>query len=520
MGAYQPYFLSDMFRAAGVKTISKSAEFIEVRLPPTYGDETKTPNKPRPDQVAVLNMALKDNRFGNYSEPGVGKTVVAQALALYWIFEGERCLVVMPPILLEQFQESFVDCFVGVEKFANMHLLNQEPAKRNPLMAAWKENNNWPQVMLVSYEMFLKLHGELKGAYKVLMCDEGQNLKNHESKTFAAVEELLGRWDDTILHIMTGTPAHRDLQDTYALIKLTNPGAYGGLREFQNRHCVYQRINLKTPKVIIGRNGKKKSIKHFTKLVGFRNIGEINKALYKNGVRITKDKVSQLEAPVISIVPVSLSKGHKALYDKLSKERVLEIDDRLISALEDQALRQKLLQIVTFPELFIDHGVKIENNILEGVDEILDGIDTLSTKVILFANYKQSVKYLAQRYEKYNPAILNGDVTDKAAQKKKFLEDPTCRMLVANPESAGVGLNLQGVCHNVIFVEPTAIPGDFKQAMDRVFRTGQFKRVNVWIMKALQTISPKAIESMLAREGAIQAVNRDRESLLSAIVGR
>lgn len=515
----KPYLLSDMFKLAGVNNISKSADHIEIRLPPTYGDETMTPNVPRPDQVAVLNMALKTNRFGNYSEPGVGKTVVAQAFALYWIFEGEKCLVVMPPILLGQFQESLSESFIGSEDFIECHLLDDAPKARERLFTEWKEKNSWPQVLLVSYEMFLKLHADLKGVYNVLIPDEAQNLKNHESKTFAAVEEILGRWDDTILHLMTGTPAHRDLMDTYALIKLTNPGAYGGLRDFQSRHCVYKKFKLKEPKEIITKGGKKKKITSFTKLAGFKNIGELNKNLYKNAVRITKDKVSKLDPPVIHIVPVKLSKDHKALYDKLSKERVLELEDRLISALEDQALRQKLLQIVTFPELFVDPGVKIQNNILEGVDEIIDGIDMANTKVIVFANYKQSVKYLAERYKQYNPAILNGDISDKEAQKQKFLKDPTCRMLVANPESAGVGLNLQSVCHNIIFAEPTAIPGDFKQAMDRVFRTGQFKRVNVWILKALKTLSPKAIESMMAREGAIQAVNRDRESLLNVIVG-
>lgn len=514
--SHTPYLLADMFKSAGIRNINKAAEFIEVRLPPDYDDPEQKPNKPRADQIAVLNLALKGNRFGNYSEPGVGKTVVAQAFGLYWVFEGERCLVVMPPILLGQFKESLAETFVGSEKFASLHILNDSPAKRAKLMAEWRANNTWPSFMCVSYEMFLKLHKELKGIYNVLIPDEAQNIKNYDSNTFHAVREVLGNWDDTILHLMTGTPAHRDLQDCYALIKLTNPDAYSSFREFQNRHCVYKRFELKVGKQIKTKSGMKE-VKHFTKLTGFKDIGSIHAALYKNGVRITKDKVSKLEKPVISIKSVELSADHKKLYDKLSKERILEIGDRLISAVEDQSLRQKLLQIVTFPELFVDEGVKIHNNILEMADTLIDGIDTNETKVIVFANFKESVRVLAKRYEKFNPAILNGDVSNKEAQKQKFLNDPTCRMLVANPESAGVGLNLQGVCHNVIFVEPTGVPGDFKQAMERVYRTGQFKRVNVWIIKALKTLSPRAIESMLAREGAIHAVNRDRQSFLSFI---
>lgn len=513
----EPYLLSDMFKAAGVKNINPSAFHIRVELPPDYDDPEQKPRTPRPDQIAVLNMALKVNRFGNYSEPGVGKTVVAQAFSLYWVFEGEKILVIMPPILLEQFAESLRETFVNSEKFLRVHQLNDTKAKREKLFAEWKSNDSWPEILLVSYELFMKLHEQFKGVYNVLVPDEAQNLKNCESKVFESVYSLLGGWEDTRLHLMTGTPAHRDLLDTYALIKLTNPSAFSSLREFKSRHCVYKTFDLKEAKKIKTKTGKTIDKKSFTKLMGFKNIGEINSALYKNGVRITKDKVSALQKPVISIVPVTLSPEHKALYKRLADERILEIGDRLISAVEDQSLRQKLLQIVTFPELFVEEGVNIRNNVLELVDELVDSVGIKTTKVIVFANFKQSVKFLADRYKEFNPAILNGDISNKEAQKQKFLKDPTCRMLVANVESAGVGLNLQGVCHNIIFCEPTGVPGDMRQGMDRVNRTGQMNRVNIWIVKALGTISPKSIENMLAREGAIQAVNRDRESMQSFI---
>ena len=513
------YLLSDMFTAAGIKDIPASANYIEVRLPPDFDDEEGRWNKPRPDQIGVLNMAMKSQRFGNYSEPGVGKTVVAQALGLYWIFSGERCLVVMPPILLYQFKESLSETFYGSDKFVYSHVLDDEPAKRSKLFAKWKEENSWPGFLMMSYEMYLRLHLEFKGIYNVLICDEAQNLKNVDSKTYSAVLELLGKWDDSILHLMTGTPAHRDLLDCYALIKLTNPKAYSSLRDYQSRHCVYKKIKLKEPKIVRGKNGKEKKIESFTKLAGFKNIAGIHQALYANGCRITKDKVVQLQKPVVSVVPVKLDKTHKELYDRLSKERVLEIGDRLISALEEQALRQKLLQIVTFPELFVEDPGSIVNNILLTVDGLLDMIPLEETKVILFANYKESVKQLAKRYEKYNPAILNGGVSNPEAQKNKFLKDLTCRMLVANPESAGVGLNLQSVCYNAIYAEPTGIPGDFKQALERIFRTGQKFQVNCWILKAMETISPNAIKNMYLREGAIRAMNRDKESLLKAASG-
>ena len=135
--------------------------------------------------------------------------------------------------------------------------------------------------------------------------------------------------------------------------------------------------------------------------------------------------------------------------------------------------------------------------------------------MILFVNFRETVARYTEFFADLNPATMNGDLspTQRKAMTEKFLHDPTCRLLVANPRSAGAGFNFQGVSHTVIFAEPTGSPGEFKQAMDRVVRPGQLWQCNIYVLKALETLAPNAIRNMLKRDGDIGQVTLDPRTL-------
>lgn len=509
----ETYTLHTFLREAGIAAPAEWMKSVPVELPPDIDDPTQTPSKPRPDQVVALNRAIKHPVYGLYNEPGTGKTVVAQASCCHWASVGEQSVIVMPPILLWQFDESLRETFIGIEKHVSLHVLCEDPKKRKALKELWAAAKE-PDLILVSYEMYLREYEFLKKR-NVKVFDEAQNLKNEGSKTYRAVEDWVNaNKREVSCLLMTGTPAHTDLRDVYSLTRLTNPRAYASRKHFESRHCNYENVMLKTP--IRTKSGKE--VRSQRVLTGFRNVENMSRNVYEFAMRVTKDKVSNLDKPTVSILPIKLSDSHHSLYKKLSKERLLEVDGELITAIQAQSLRQKLLQIVTCPELFLDAGTPLDNQVLEAAQTIIDGMDINETKIILFMNFKQTVKFVANRFSQYNPAILNGDVTDKKAQKNKFLKDPTCRMLVANVESAGVGLNLQGVCHTAVFLEPTGVPGDFKQAVERVWRNGQRWKVNIHLIKALRTIAPRAIDNMLGRESLIKRVNKDSYSLLDELI--
>ena len=240
---------------------------------------------------------------------------------------------------------------------------------------------------------------------------------------------------------------------------------------------------------------------------GYTDVPKMRKALYKNARRVLKSEVLTIKDPTIVEVPVKLDTAHLTLYKKLVKERLLEYKQEIIIADNAQSLRMKCLQIVTCPELFVEE-MKFKNRIVEACKTIIDGMDVRKSKVIIFSNFQDSIQNLDSYFSEFNPALIyGGSHTEK--NRQKFLRDDSCRVMIGHPKSAGVGHNFQSVCHTVIFAEPTGVPGDFRQCMDRVLRSGQENLVNVWILKALGTISPKATQEMLRKAEEAQQVNQD-----------
>lgn len=488
--------LDDYFKAAKLKLTVPFAPYIELKFPP------------RKHQISGLNKLLTNDKYGLYDKPGTGKTMIAHAYCLYWISEGQRCICVMPPDLVYQFQEELFEVYQGSSKFVNCHILNQSPVKRQKLYDQWTKDRSWPEIMLISYQMFAREYKTLMKRYKVGVFDEAHNLKNPSSKIYNQVMEWQRQRGGTASVFMTGTPSHNELVDTYSLIEFTNPQAYASFGHFERTHCQYKKIYLRTP--MRGKRGQ--LIRSIKKRVGYMNKDRLRKNLYKNGRRILKEQVMEIQQPTIIEVPVKLDTGHMTLYKKLVKERLLKLKEELIIATNAQALRQKCLQIVTCPELYIDE-MKFSNQVVKTCHTLIEGIDINETKAIIFCNYQDSVRTLAQYFEQYNPALMYG-ASDTEKNRQKFLKDDTCRLLIANPKSAGAGFNFQDVCHNIIFAEPTGVPGDFQQCMDRVHRSGQKNLVNVWVVKALGTISPKATQEMLRKEGEAQQVHLDVHSFL------
>lgn len=491
--------------------------------------------KPRPDQVVGLNRMLCNLRFGLFDDPGCGKTVQMQAKAMQMIYEGNKCLLLMPPVLLGQFVESLCETFTGPERYVSWHVLCEGPAGRLKCYERW-EKEGWPDMLLMSYEMFVNETRIPKGHrgrprlahiwrehYRVIDCDEGHKLCGHDTILHNLLDWHCGEPDESMLNIATGTPMPTTPLNAYGLIHLLNPKAYQDYNQFERLHAEYTRIRLSEPRIM--GNGKK--IETVYKLSGFRNQQKIRDNLYQFGRRVIKEQVLDLKEPQIIELPVVLGSEHMRLYKRLEKERILEYKGEIVAGgITEQRLRQALLRIVTNPEAFMPDGKQVYNAVLDTTLELIQGHgDALPdengfpNKIILFCNLRATAAFLKKAFAAYNPIVLNGDTPDKDRARKAFTSDPTCRLLIANPESAGFGLNFQGVCKTCIFIEPTSVPGEFKQAMERIYRNGQYYWVQVYILRASGTIAPKATRDMLERTKEINKVNQD-EVILSTYYRR
>jgi SNF2 family DNA or RNA helicase len=512
MAANRPQTLQEYFTSAGVKHPIAFAQHIDVILPEL---KEGVASKPMKHQKSGLTLCLANDRYALYDDPGTGKSLQSYAYILYWLSEGQKTVAVMPPVLLDQYVEEFFSTMRGADKYADALILNQSPAKRKELYKQWEKEGDCPTLLCMSYQMFSKEHEQVKKlGYRVMVCDEAHALKTTTIDTYKRVEKFINQKGGTSFLAMSGTPDPNELHDFYGLTRLTNPTAYPSMRGWDLTHSLWKRIILKEP--ITSRRGK--MIRSIKIRDGYKRTDLLRENVYKNARRVLRSSVGEIKEPTVKEIAVKLHPSHRALYKKLMRERILELPDgEIITALNEQSLRQKALQIATCPDLFVGEKLTFPNHILQAVDTIIEGVNLKATKIILFCNFRASVELVAERFSKYNPAVIYGGSNSKK-NKEKFLNDDTCRMLVANPISAGVGLNLQFQSHTVVFVEPTGVPGTFKQASERVIRHGQEKEVTIYILKALGTIAGKATKQMRRKSGQSQEVHRDKTTLLDHFI--
>lgn len=501
------------------------------------------PRTPRDCQLEAVDQMLSNTRFGIYDEPGVGKTMPSQITTLCHCALGNKTVIVMPPVLLLQYEKALRADFPGVSDYFSWHILREVPARRKKLYAKWDEGG-WPDILMMSYQMFRKLRkktyekvkwpnggsyfkeipGELSNVleqqnYVVLIPDEAHKLKNPLSDTHKVVAEFLLQEGGAAFYPMTGTPIYNTVSDAYGLIKLVSPGLYESLDAFKYQHEVE------------GSDGQGRPI-----VVGFKNLDRLHENLYKNARRYTKGQALALKEPHIDLVDVELDPAHMKLYKQILNERWAEKEGEVLDLTTQQKLRMVLAQAVSNPEMFSDEGAKVQNNLIEMIEEWLEtfGVGGLRLderglplgngqveKCIVFCHFNASVESLMRKLEKYNPVSIYGGNTARQndANKEKFENPQAYPLLVANAESGGVGLNFQYVCRYEVFAEPMSVPGLFKQAVDRVDRDGQLYAPEIKVLRAVGTAYPGAIRNMLRKATEAQEVVRDPKTMFNQLLG-
>ena len=532
--------LSEFFNKANIQQYAEWSSSVPVT--PSGREDFA----PRHYQIAALNhMVCNLPRAANWSDPGTGKTLVLQAFMLLMAGLGNKSVAVMPPTLVEQFNNSFHRDFPGFEQHISFCVISSDIKKRVKQIEQLNAEG-WPDMLLMSYNVFVGTdRAKVKGGaleskkkrklteedqkyqwakripitgynfrwevlthlgYNLLITDESHKLKNVSSSVHKAVKMFAEPWlgdSSNGLILSTGSPIETNVEDAYGLINLLDPKRYGTKHAFDSTHCDLDPFTL------------------YRKVRGYRNLNHLYQGLYAKGYRITKQEAFPEMPPVqYSELIIDLYTDHKALYNKLVDEQVLNLQDTLIDATKQQRMYQYVQQILLRPDKFTDKAPK-KNAMLEAIDGILDGLG--DRKVLVYAWYTDSIEMLKQYYKTWNPAVVNGSVTGakRELQKMKFIADDSCRMAILNPVSGGVGIDgFQGVCSYAIFAEVFPHPGGFHQAVGRLDRSGQKETVSVYLLVPKDTIAVKLRNDLCRKEGDIQQVVQDKRAVIEDMLGK
>ncbi|KAI2603034.1 recombinational repair protein [Hypoxylon fragiforme] len=364
-------------------------------------------------------------------------------------------------------------------------------------------------VIIVSYETLRLNVEELKNTQIGLMlCDEGHRLKNGDSRTFTALNNL----QVTRRVILSGTPIQNDLSEYFSLISFANPGLLGNRLEFRKR--------FELP-ILRGRDA---DASEHERSKGDECLGELLGVVNKFIIRRTNDILSKyLPVKYEHVVFCNLAPFQLDLYNYFIKSPDIQALLRgkgsqplkAITLLKKLCNHPDLLNLADdlpgcedfWPEDYTpkdsrgrDRDVKPwYSGKMRVLDRMLARIrqDT-NDKIVLISNYTSTLDLFAQlcRHRAYGHLRLDGTMNVSKRQKlvDKFNDpDGSEFVFLLSSKAGGCGLNLIGANRLVLF-DPDWNPAADQQALARVWRDGQKKDCFVYRFIATGTIEEKIFQ--------------------------
>lgn len=227
----------------------------------------------------------------------------------------------------------------------------------------------------------------------------------------------------------------------------------------------------------------------------------------------------------------SLDRHQEMHYHDVAENLMLLLDDekpstiyRLLTAMQLIACGRRITSIDTHLKsepFYADAGDDSR------LDCLLDNLQTLSDKVIIFCRYSFEIhrvtEALAAQYGAESVVQFYGELPLKAREASIRAFEGPVRFLVANRVCAGYGLNLQ-FCHQVVYYSNDWDFATRIQSEDRVHRIGQDEEVNIYDIYAEDTIDERIMKCLLRKENLVESFkdrlkSKNREALRNWVNG-
>ncbi|WP_235836404.1 DEAD/DEAH box helicase [Enterococcus timonensis] len=344
-------------------------------------------------------------------------------------------------------------------------------------------------VYLINREnvVWLVEHFKRDWPFKTVIIDELSSFKDPSAKRFKALRKVRPFMERVIG--LTGTPAPNSLLDLWPQIYLLDQGERLGktITEYRSK---YFTPGQKNGHIVYSWElvpGAEKAI--------HEKIGDICVSMK------AKDYL-QLPPRTNNIVNVELSATDWKKYKELERDYVLELPDSDVVALNAATLSNKLLQLAN--GCIYDENREpqiIHEKKLDALQQIIE--EAQGQPVLVFYQYKHD---LSRIQNKFKQARLL-DVSTGDIQKWNEGKIP---ILLAHPQSAGHGLNLQAGGHIIVWFGLTWSLEFYQQANARLDRQGQKEPVIVHHLVAKGTIDEDVMKALqnkeLGQEALMQAV--------------
>lgn len=459
---------ADVFDPKAWKRIKDRANDIQIEvdaeLPPQLNATL------RPYQVDGFKFLayLATNNFGGIlaDDMGLGKTIQSLTYILWLRNEAAKTEQRKKPVLIVC-PKSVLDVWVTeAHKFApelSVRIL------RNRDDINVDEIQNRLDMLVMNYAQ-LRVCGEHlnKVQWLTVILDEGQQIKNPDSKAAKAAREL----DAGNRLVLTGTPIENRLMDMWSLMAFAMPGVLGSRAYFKKRFDKrkdpgsQQRLAARLRPFLIRR----------TKLQVAQDLPP----------RTEEEVFAKMEGIQLDLYKAELKRIQKALLGLDSDEAVKKNSFAILQGL------MRLRQICCHPGLIDPKYLKEESAKMESLFYLLDQLHEEGHKVLVFSQFVSMLDLIKARLEvdsrPYN--YLTGQTKDRKGEIEKFQTTKDASVFLLSLKAGGAGLNLTSASY-VILYDPWWNPAVENQAIDRTHRIGQKNKVIAYRLLTRDTVEEK-----------------------------
>ena len=323
-----------------------------------------------------------------------------------------------------------------------------------------------------------------------LVIDESSRFKDPSTKRFKALKKHLKGFSRRI--ILTGTPTPQGMADLWSQVGILDLGERleTSLTKFRDKYMTPDQMNRHTRVVY---NWK---LKLGADLQIQDKIADICFSLRAE---------DYLELPECTNLyhKIEIDKQARNQYEQLRKDMVVDIKKEKITAPTAAALANKLLQF-TSGSVYNEEGEaqEIHRAKLEYLESIME---ESSSPTLVFYHFKHSLQRIRLQFPE---AVVLDDDNIEAWRRGEI------RMLLAHPQSGGIGLNLQcnvGDTAQTIWFDLPWSSENYIQANARIYRQGQEKPVIIHHLTVSNSIDEHVVKVL---DGKINL----QEALLESLV--
>ena len=453
----------------------------------------KFKTKPYEHQLKALERSWDKEYFAYFMEMGTGKSkvLVDNIAMLYDKGKINAALIIAPKGVYRNWFSGEIPNHLPshIDHKTVIWTATTSKAKDKEYQQLFKIDYDL-HILIMNVEAFSTKKG-LEFATKFLNChktimaiDESTTIKTPTAKRTKAILTLgkLAKYR----RILTGSPVTKSPLDLYTQCNFLHEELLGfnSYYTFRNRYATMIDRNFGGRRVqIVG---------------GYKRLDELSDSLKKFSYRVLKEDCLDLPEKVYIQREVELSDEQKQIYSTMKSAALAQLKGKMATAPHVLTQLMRLHQI-TCGHLKNDDDTitEIKNN---RMSELLDVLDEVEGKVIIWANYvydiRQIVKAISKKHGEDSIVQYYGAIPADVRQKNiEMFQDPKSdsRFFVGNPQTGGYGITLTAA-NNVIYYSNGYDLEKRLQSEDRAHRIGQKKSVTY-----VDFITPKTVDEKIVK---------------------